>query len=409
MVATQVSALESISDREMSEVNGQAFITVDTSAYQNYDFTKVNLGLDIDIMANADVLKIGTLDRVWDEDGTVADVEVFYDSNDARVVYYLNQNGDRMLNANGTAMTADQIRAAGLQSQVKIKDADIHIDNFALGRIEDPYGPTPTVKPFQIKDPYIEFAYDVDRATGEKTIAGVRIGAAYMRGDLSGDIQSLTGVFSGFITGKGVIAFQNACGGNAWESTDCFLLSFAQSATLFTQIDLVDGATGYGAGTEAHDEVYPYADVSYLKRASWAGVPNGRNFEASDSALAGVIPALTVAENCDVMGVVACFPLSIYQTVYIGTEDDGNPDPSIEDYGAKGAFISLQSQTVPWEDLSGVSGAGRIVTDRGAYLNAATYQDPLTGTEKYPLTLDLYDALTGTRRVATCVGQLKGC
>ena len=70
--------------------------------------------------------------------------------------------------------------------------------------------------------------------------------------------------------------------------------------------------------------------------------------------------------------------------------------------------MSLQSEVVPWEDLSGIPGATRVWTEHGAYLNSAKYMTA-DGNIKYPLVLDLYEGLTGIQRVNTCVGRSKGC
>ena len=56
LVYAHVCALVWISDRELSEIAGQAFITVDTSSYSdptygNFEFSKINLGVDIEIQA----------------------------------------------------------------------------------------------------------------------------------------------------------------------------------------------------------------------------------------------------------------------------------------------------------------------------------------------------------------------
>lgn len=69
--------------------------------------------------------------------------------------------------------------------------------------------------------------------------------------------------------------------------------------------------------------------------------------------------------------------------------------------------LSLQSESVPWEDLSGLEDADRVATQMGAYLHLARFDS--NGSVAYPVVLDLFDATTGTPRVATCVGQIKGC
>ena len=73
--ATAAHALEAISDHEMSTISGQAFITIDTSSYSDatygdFEFSKVNLGVDIEIMTNADTLKLGTFEREFGSEGT---------------------------------------------------------------------------------------------------------------------------------------------------------------------------------------------------------------------------------------------------------------------------------------------------------------------------------------------------
>lgn len=372
--AVQVSALEAISDREMSEINGQAFIKVDATSYNQgtgdwagqYEFTKVNLGLDIETLTTADTLKVGEFERTAYQDGTVPVL------NDDRTIIY---------DANGNPV---------------VHEADIIINDFALGRVENYRNAAEaTIDPFMIRDPYIELAYKVE--DGVRRVAGVRIGFAQAQGWLSGEIVSLTGRFQGEIRGLVATVYEQNC--DSWlDGFNCLELSLAQSTEIYTQIDLLDASNG--SGTAGNGE-------AYLKRASWAGVPNGRSFESDDSGLiASLIPILTVADDCEVTGTPACFRTTIYQSIYVGQEGVG-----FEEGGAaSGAFLSLQTEAVPWEDLSGLDSADRVLTERGAYLNMAQYAGPGGGEDvRYPLYLDLYTATNGQERVATCVGQLKGC
>ena len=71
----QLNALEAITDREMADVAGQAFISVDASSYseggETWDFRKINLGLDIQTLLTAEELVVGEFDRSFqDGDGT---------------------------------------------------------------------------------------------------------------------------------------------------------------------------------------------------------------------------------------------------------------------------------------------------------------------------------------------------
>jgi hypothetical protein len=365
-------ALEAIPDDELNHYTGQAFITVDASSYSdatlgNYEFTRVNLGLDIETLTNIDELRIGEFDRSYGADGTAPIVD------DNRNIVY---------NADGS---------------VAVHDADLIIQNFGLGRVDNYNDPANAeIVPFKIKDPYIELAYKTDPANSSiRRIAGVRIGFGQAQGDLSGDLISLTGNLEGEIRGPGSLAYDSACGdGGTANLVECVLLAVASNTEIYAEVRLLDGAAG-----EATLDGAPY-----LKRASWIGVPTGTNFESDDTGLvAGLIPALTTSKDCGVIGVTACFRTTNYQSVYIGDQTK-----DFENGSASGAFISLQLESVPWEDLSGIAGASRVYTEKGAFLNIAKYADS-NGQQRYPLYLDLYNALTGEPRVATCIGRTKGC
>lgn len=132
LAATAQARMESLDDDQLSDVVGQAFINLTTDAANGLNFTRINFGADIETQLNMKKLQLGQYNRSGELAGS----------------------------------------------------ADIAIDNFALGTVNDTTG---AINPFLISNPYIEFAYD-----GSKMV-GIRIGFGEAKGYLSGDIKTLTG------------------------------------------------------------------------------------------------------------------------------------------------------------------------------------------------------------------------
>lgn len=379
----QIHALEAITDREMAEVAGQAFISVDASSYseggETWDFRKINLGLDIQTLLTAEELVVGEFDRSFqDGDGTAPMIVEGSDGTSRTVDYQYDANGE-----------------------VAVPSADLILENFALGAVNDPYSANPTVDAFRIRDPFIELAYK-DDDQGIRQVVGFRLGFGKAQGYLSADLLSVTGNFEAYVTGIGRDAYDSACSGPnpTGSAGQCALLSFATRSVIFSPIQLLDGYSG-DALPEGTD-----ADVRYIKRATWAGVPTGGYFD-TNGLLGLILPSLK-AQNCEISGVKSCLKMDIYQSIYLGTpEEQREEGATFQETAARGMFVSLQSEEVPWEDTSGLT-EGRVYTERGAFFNSAAYADQ-NGNKRYPLSLDLYGGLAGTPRVATCVGRIKGC
>lgn len=142
-----IADLSEITELELSDITGQAFINIDTSssADASVDFTKLSFGLDVATSLNADLIELGKYDR----DGEVAG------------------------------------------------SADIRITDFALGEIDQ----SGNIIPFEISDPFVELAYE--KAGGVQNLVGVRIGFGGALGKLSGKIESLTGNIEVGILGDG--------------------------------------------------------------------------------------------------------------------------------------------------------------------------------------------------------------
>ena len=375
-----VQALQPLSDKDLSKVSGQAFITVGTSSYGDYQFTKVNLGMIVETLLNADLLKIGEFVRSADDaktgDGTV-----------------------RMADANGNEISGGVHDA----NNNGVYDADIIIENFALGNVSHPSGTSnvaneahlASIVPFLLENPYIEIAQTGSGA--DERVAGVRVGFENAKGYISGDFISLTGSIAGEIEGKDVRAR---------------VLGFPLLVDFVTPFELVDGTN-----SDKGDGAINFSNAGYIKRASWFGVPNGTDIEATNVRFGGFIPIGTVGVTstaCDAKlngistNVNTCFPASLYESIYIGDPDvtSGTTEEQLNNGGAKGVFISLQTENVPWENLSGI-GDARINTEKGAFLNISAYGDP--NNPSYPINFTFDEAAEGLPRVATCVGRLKGC
>ena len=340
---TAQAEMQAMDDSELSEVTGQALINLDALTYGGYEYTRINFGGDAKILTNIDKLRIGQ---------------------------YARSGG-------GT---------------VSSQPADVVIDNFALGRVDNANNANATIVPFEIRDPYLEFAFK-NKGNGVREIAGVRIGFGQARGDLSGDILSLSGVMQGKIYGPASIAV-NYCksDGDCWDNVSLFnkiALGIAGDTPVYAGVELVEAGTGNTT-----------KNGMPINRAEQIGIPAGNSLETNDDILKGLLPALSTSSGCKSAGLPVCFPLSIYKSIFVG-----DPTKSLEaGGGAKGIYFSLQRDTIPWQDLAN---GGFKNMQAGGTANFAAYKDA-SGNTIYPFMVALYDALRGTPRVDTCVGG-SGC
>jgi hypothetical protein len=126
--------LMAMTEEELEKTDGQAFIGLDQYSQDGLDFTRINMGVDIEIFMNADEVVFGEYDRP------------------------------------GETQTAD-----------------IRFNNYAMGYIDQ----NGTVRPFEMTDPFIELAYD--RTGGSDDFVGFRFGFGEAMGMMSMDAKSLTG------------------------------------------------------------------------------------------------------------------------------------------------------------------------------------------------------------------------
>lgn len=346
LCASAGAELRPLDDGELSAVSGQGLINLDALTYGGYEYTRLNIGGDMKLLTNIDKLRMGNFARSSS-------------SNPSNLGTVSNQA------------------------------ADIAIDNFALGRVDNANSANAQIVPFEIRDPYIELAFK-NNGNGVREIAGVRLGFGRARGDLSGDIHSLTGTMEGYINGPASIALEYYKQTHSGCDVKCIALSIAGDAELYSKVQLVKEGTG-----DITQNGVP------INRATQIGVANGDRFHTTDGFLDGLLPLLaTQGGDCKSSGLPACFPLLNYKSIFVGDRLNSN----LATGGAQGIFFSVQGQNVPWQDLSDKSKF--IQTQAGAFANFAKYSDG--NKDIYPFAVALYDALRGTARVDTCIGG-KGC
>ncbi len=376
-LSTSVFAdLRPISDEAMSNVTGQAFVSIDrqyhTDINNQTSYTRVNLGMDIDIQTNVNVLEMGRYEREGEKPGSadvyIEDFALGYINNQA----YYQDNPD----------AAHQRKA----------------DGSAYGEGE--------IVPFNIKDPFFEFAYD--EATDEVT--GFRLGFGDAMGILSGKIETLTGNVNIDIIDRGEGLRNADSNGNFFDQLIVLLTPLLEGGSpLQTKAELVYGAEG-DPNLGERDPV----------RAEYIGIPNGEKFvlegasgftrwsvknligwgssseiEVPDCSLldcpSGDIHVY--AQDCLVLGIDSCFDLDIYNSFPIGQIQEVNGERRIVG-PESGAFISFQTKDLEWlKDVrkTDPEAADFIRATAGAFFNI-----PNGATE-----VNLNEALNGVQRYRT--------
>ena len=222
--ASASAELRPLDDGELSAVAGQGLINLDALTYGGYEYTRLNIGGDMKLLTNIDKLRLGNFARTGS-------------SNPSNLGTVSNQS------------------------------ADIAIDNFALGRVDNAGSANAQIVPFEIRDPYIELAFK-NNGNGVREIAGVRLGFGRARGDLSGDIHSLTGTMEGYINGPASIALEYYKQTHSGCDFNCIALSIAGDAELYSKVQLVKEGSG-----DVTQNGVP------INRATQIGVANGESFQ----------------------------------------------------------------------------------------------------------------------------------
>ncbi|MBL3826407.1 hypothetical protein A8B84_18230 [Marinobacter sp. EhC06] len=377
LLASGVNAeLRPISDQQMSEVTGQAFVSVDRQyhpdANDNTAYTRINLGMDIDIQTNVDVLEMGRYERDGEKPGT-SDVYI----EDFALGYINNQ---AYFDANPKA--PKQRKPDG--------------STYAEGEIV----------PFTIENPFLEFAFDEQT----EEVVGFRLGFGESMGVLSGKIETLTGNVNVDIIDRGEGLSQANSSGNLFDQLIVLLTPLLEGGSpLSTKAELVYGAEG----DPNIGELDPI-------RAEYIGIPNGERFilegasgftrwsvknligwgsssriEVPDcsffSCSGGDI--YVYAQDCLVLGIDSCFDLDIYNSFPVGEVGEVNGERRITG-PVDGAFISFQTKDLDW--LKDVKKTDFTPEDFIRATSGAFFNIPNGATE-----VNLNEALYGTQRYRT--------
>ncbi len=314
--------LEAMDDQELSDVTGQAFINLTTDAANGLNFTRVNFGLDVQTQLNIQNLRLGGYERGGEASGT----------------------------------------------------ADIDINNFALGSVNDTTG---QVDPFQIKNPFLELAY-----SGNKVV-GVRMGFGEAKGHLSGDINRITGNIPVDLYGKGsYLATQMNC---SWLQADCLLARSLVSGTYANSDFAAKAQLVNGAG----DADPVRATMIGMVDGQTLSLPEGSGF---DNFLMSIFPS----NNCSLLSTQTCFPLANY-----GSFPIGKLEGSQFTQAAKGIFLSMQTQNVQWPDQQ--NPGAFIPALAGAFMNIPRNADGAAA-----IRTSFQEAFNGIPRVDTCLGTANG-
>ncbi|WP_138438211.1 DUF6160 family protein [Marinobacter shengliensis] len=379
IVSLPVSAeagLQPISDEQMSEVTGQAFLSVDRQYHPDPEnttsYTRVNLGMDIEIQTNVDVLELGRYEREGEKAGSsdvlIRDFALGYINNQA--YYQRNPKAARQYRPDGSSYNENEI------------------------------------VPFMIDNPFFEFAFD--EATNE--VVGVRLGFGDAMGVLSGKIETLTGNVNVDIIDRGEGLRDASSSGNFFDQLIVLLTPLLEGGSpLATKAQLVYG-----------DDNDPRVGELDPIRAEYIGIPNGEKFVLENAGSftrwsvknligwgssseievpncsffsCGSGDIYVYADGCRVLGIGACFDLDMYNSFPIGQVEEVNGERRLTG-PADGAFISFQTKDLDW--LKDVKKSDLTVEDFIRATSGAFFNIPNGATE-----VNLNEALNGTDRYRT--------
>ncbi len=360
--------LKPLDDQTLSDLTGQAYMAVDQyrhpDASVNADYLRLSLGLDIETMLNADTLELGRYERPGEKPGS-SDVLIHnfglgyiyqnsYFANNPKAIRPLKQDGSGY------------------------RDGEI--------------------VPFEIRDPFLEFAFDESSGTP----IGMRIGFGKSKGVLSGDITTLTGNVNVDILDRGEGLRAASSNGNFFDQIIVLLTPLLErNSPISTKAQLVDN-TGSPDPIRAEMIGIPDNEQFRLQGASGFTRWSLKNLLAWGSSSEIQVPncsffncpggdIIVVVQDCKVLGITACFDLGQYRSFPIGSVSEINGKRYLTG-PSDGLFLSFQSRDLPWLKTASTQNpqaADFISTTSGAFFNV-----PNSAVQ-----VNLQEALHGTQRV----------
>ncbi|HEV8313930.1 MAG TPA: hypothetical protein VGQ23_12750 [Burkholderiaceae bacterium] len=155
-----------LADEQLSDVWGQALLSLTNTNLDGLDFTRITLGADVKLSANFTNVRLG---------------EYSYTAR----------------NATG---------------------ADIDIGLLRFGRSDG----TEAQRTVAITDPYLEFVYKNVGSAGTREVVGMRFGFGGIQGDIGAQLNAISGSLRIDAGADGVIdSHADALGGKRWDGTAC--------------------------------------------------------------------------------------------------------------------------------------------------------------------------------------------
>jgi len=310
-----------IDDIGMSEATGQAFIAIDQRTEGSIDFTKVSLGIDAEMLINADLVEFGEYARSGESLGF-----------------------------------------------------DIRLENFALGEVLS----DGTIAPFKIKDPFIELAFEKnsDGSGGiQQDLVGIRLGFGKAKGAFTADIKSLSGKLEIALEGS-LQPIKDTATGIAWLATR-FMSGNTQvksTAVLVDEVGIPDGIRAHLIGVPKGTAIECAGSGSCGLAGLLQYFTAGEGFSSSCHILGiGVCYELSTYRTLEIGDNIGRdSDGNILRTA--------NGGVASADY-SDGLFLSFQSKAIEWTDSDVITHDGGFlnIPEGGIQVN---FEQALHGTDR---------------------------